>query len=256
MVDGAAYFPLVAQCPAASCANGDPIANAIADAGTKAYLEAIAKKAEKDLNVATAVLGVGGAIVRAVETVAETVATATAAARAAETVRVGAKGTATAETLIKNAADIDAAVLAARQAQLAGTDVSQAAKNIADLSTHTSGSTNRVVLGRWVEDGGYIAEAKVNGGIWYETPPGTFEKLTEGLSSDQARQLAWNVNQQFLKTQLQNGVLRIDLVGESIEQVLINRPTSFTAMEIKFLEQTASQYGYVRSGSSWMKVKQ
>jgi filamentous hemagglutinin len=59
MVDGVAYHPLVAQCPAASCTNGDSIAYAIADTGTSTYSEAVARKAEKDINIATAVLGGG-----------------------------------------------------------------------------------------------------------------------------------------------------------------------------------------------------
>ena len=64
VVEGVVYFPLVANCPAASCTTGDVIAQAIPDAGTNAYTEAVARKVEKDLNVATAVVGVGGAVVR------------------------------------------------------------------------------------------------------------------------------------------------------------------------------------------------
>jgi filamentous hemagglutinin len=37
MVDGIAYFPLVANCPAAGCANGSPIAYAVPDDGTKVF---------------------------------------------------------------------------------------------------------------------------------------------------------------------------------------------------------------------------
>ncbi|MFZ6773752.1 hypothetical protein ACO0LB_13645 [Undibacterium sp. SXout7W] len=71
MVDGNAYFPLIATCPAANCTNGDPIANAIPDAGTQAYNEALAKKQEKDFNIATTVLGLGSTILRAVQVVDE-----------------------------------------------------------------------------------------------------------------------------------------------------------------------------------------
>ncbi|MFZ6775047.1 hypothetical protein ACO0LB_20305 [Undibacterium sp. SXout7W] len=70
-VDGNAYFPLIANCPAANCTNGNPIANAIPDAGTQAYNEALAKKQEKDLNIATTVLGLGSTILRAVQVVDE-----------------------------------------------------------------------------------------------------------------------------------------------------------------------------------------
>jgi hypothetical protein len=48
------------------------IANAIPDAGTQAYNEALAHSAEKDLNIVTAVTGVAGAAVRAVGSLVET----------------------------------------------------------------------------------------------------------------------------------------------------------------------------------------
>jgi hypothetical protein len=38
-------------------------------------------------------------------------------------------------------------------------------------------------------------------------------------------------------------------------EVLTNRPNSFTAMEIKYLEANAQNYGYVRIGNSWIQVK-
>lgn len=86
-------------------------------------------------------------------------------------------------------------------------------------------------------------------------PPATFERLSVDLPSDQARQLTWSINQQFLIEQLQKGVPRIDLFGETIEQVLLNRPDSFTALELKFLAENADRFGYVRAGNSWMKVR-
>ncbi|WP_217429992.1 hemagglutinin repeat-containing protein [Rugamonas rubra] len=86
-VENAVYFPLVASCPAVSCTNGDPIANAIPDAATKAYNDAVARKSEKDFNIVTAVLGVGGAAARGVSTLTE-LGSATAAARNAVWARV------------------------------------------------------------------------------------------------------------------------------------------------------------------------
>ncbi|MFC5476383.1 hemagglutinin repeat-containing protein [Paraherbaspirillum soli] len=59
-VNGYAYFPLAADCPAASCTNGDPIAYAIADPGTKAYQEALAHQNERTFNIVTGFLGVAG----------------------------------------------------------------------------------------------------------------------------------------------------------------------------------------------------
>jgi filamentous hemagglutinin len=64
-VDGASYLPLMVDCPAVSCTNGDPIAFAIPDPGTQAYQEALARKIDKDLNAASLVFGLGGTLLRA-----------------------------------------------------------------------------------------------------------------------------------------------------------------------------------------------
>ncbi|WP_426107736.1 hemagglutinin repeat-containing protein [Massilia sp. TSP1-1-2] len=77
-VDGSVYFPLVANCPAVSCTNGDPIANAISDPGTSAYKKAVAEKAEKDLNVLSALTGGLGALTRSVGLISELGAATTA----------------------------------------------------------------------------------------------------------------------------------------------------------------------------------
>ncbi|MGF1732344.1 RHS repeat-associated core domain-containing protein [Photobacterium kasasachensis] len=135
-----------------------------------------------------------------------------------------------------------------------GTEANQFARQIAEMSTHVNQNLNRLVLGRWAENGGYIGEAKTNGGVWYETDSSFFSKLTDGLSDAEGRAKAWSVNEQFLQGQLERGVSRIDLYGETIREVLINRPNSFTAMEIKFLETNAKDFGYVRDGNSWIKV--
>jgi filamentous hemagglutinin len=70
-VDGSAYYPLVATCPAATCTNGDSIAFGIQDPGTSAYLEAISTRNAKYLNIGTGVLGLGGTIIRGASAVAE-----------------------------------------------------------------------------------------------------------------------------------------------------------------------------------------
>lgn len=84
IVDGATYYPLVAPCPAASCTNGDPIANAIADPGTSAYNEAVARKTEKDINIITAAGGVFSAAARGVNALTELATASGGAARVAE----------------------------------------------------------------------------------------------------------------------------------------------------------------------------
>ncbi|WP_215407187.1 hypothetical protein [Janthinobacterium sp. JC611] len=83
-VEGAVYFPLVAPCPAVSCTNGDPIANAIPDAGTKAYNEAVARKTEKEVEIFTAVLGLGGAAIRGAGAIVNLATKTSAVARGAE----------------------------------------------------------------------------------------------------------------------------------------------------------------------------
>ena len=120
-------------------------------------------------------------------------------------------------------------------------------KALAEQSTHGSGS--RVVLGKWIKGGGYIAEAETHGGIYFNTAEGVWDAL--GKDPD----LMWEVNEQFLRNQMEGGTGRIELVGESVSEVLKKRPDSFTAKEIHFLMQHAWEYGYELQGSIWIKVK-
>ncbi|AEK61565.1 hemagglutinin repeat-containing protein [Collimonas fungivorans] len=83
VVNGVTYFPLVANCPAAGCMTGDSIASALGDSATTAYLSAVQKQAERDLNIGSAVLGVAGSAVRAMGTLAELGQASTAANRIA-----------------------------------------------------------------------------------------------------------------------------------------------------------------------------
>ena len=39
----------------------------------------------------------------------------------------------------------------------------------------------------------------------------------------------------------------------SLEEILIKRQGSFSAMEIEFLSENAPAYGYTRFGNSWVK---
>ncbi|MEF2269951.1 hemagglutinin repeat-containing protein [Janthinobacterium sp. LS2A] len=80
-VEGAVYFPLAVPCPAVSCTNGDPIANAIPDVGTKAYNEAVARKTAKEVEIFTAALGVVGTAVRGVAVFTDLAAKASTTAR-------------------------------------------------------------------------------------------------------------------------------------------------------------------------------
>lgn len=122
---------------------------------------------------------------------------------------------------------------------------------------HLPGNVDRVVLGKWEgQDGGYIGEARSNGGIYYDTGQETWDNLTVGLSEDQVSDLGWQVNEQFLRTQMENGVSRIEYILDtqyaSLEEVVLKRHGSFSAMEIEFLTEVAPHYGYRRFGNSWM----
>lgn len=128
----------------------------------------------------------------------------------------------------------------------------------ADMSTHYIGDNpDRVVLGKWEgQDDGYIGEARAHGGIYYDTGDDAWDALTYGLSDTDETALTWQVNEHFLETQMENGVPRIEYVlGQysSIEDVLLKRQGSFSAMEIEFLNDNAPLYGYRRVGNAWVK---
>jgi LysM repeat protein len=129
------------------------------------------------------------------------------------------------------------------------------ADRIAEASTHRSGTIDRVVLGRHAgPDAGYIGEARRNGGIWYETPPGVWEAMTRGLSRSAGNERAWLVNESFLRQQMSRGVSRIDFVGETTSHVLRHHRDTFRAREIRFLDRVGPSYGYTRQGNSWVKT--
>ncbi|MFV9634411.1 hypothetical protein [Mycobacterium neumannii] len=140
-----------------------------------------------------------------------------------------------------------------------GSPTTDLAREVAQLSTHRFGDVDRVVLGKWDGlDGGYIGEARANGGIYYDTGPDTWNAIGDGLSKPDANAVGWLVNEQFLKTQMESGVARIDYIVEgtrfsSVDDVVRTDPDSFSAMEIKYLVQNAPSYGYERVGNSWVK---
>jgi hypothetical protein len=138
------------------------------------------------------------------------------------------------------------------------------AREVADLSTHHMPSptndlsnADRVVLGKWDgQDGGYIGEARHSGGIYFDTGDPTWNALERGLDATQAKALGWQVNEQFLRTQMENHVPRIDYVlpdgFDSVDQVARVRRESFSALEINYLNDNAALFGYERVGNSWV----
>jgi len=147
-----------------------------------------------------------------------------------------------------------------------GQPTSDLAQQVADYSTHhapvpTGGDpamADRVVLGRYAPEGGYIGEAKDHGGIYFDTGDDTWGALEHGLSKAQSDVLAWQVNENFLRTQLANHIPRIDYVlpagCDSVERVVEVYGHTFSAKEITFLKDNAAAFGYRQQGSSWVYV--
>ncbi|WP_249044864.1 WXG100 family type VII secretion target [Mycobacterium riyadhense] len=132
-------------------------------------------------------------------------------------------------------------------------------RQLADMSTHYVGDNpDRVVLGRFDgQDGGYIGEARGHGGIYYDTGRDAWDAIGHGLGSADADALGWQVNEQFLRGQMENGVSRIEYVLNdqypSLEAVVLKFPDSFSAKEIEFLVENAPKYGYRRVGNAWVR---
>ena len=127
--------------------------------------------------------------------------------------------------------------------------------------THYIGDNpDRVVLGKWDgQEAGYIGEARGNGGIYFDTGDPTWEALTAGLPKSVEQELVWPVNEQFLRTQMENQVGRIDYLLDNskyscLEDMILDRAGSYSAMEIEFLSNNAAAYGYERVGDSWVYV--
>lgn len=149
------------------------------------------------------------------------------------------------------------AALNLNDAYVNGLPTTELVRDVADLSTHRVGDADRVVLGKWDgQDGGYIGEARNNGGIYYDTGSEGWGNLVQGLSEQEAKALGWQVNEQFLRTQLENRVPQIEYIlpegFNSVDDVARIRRESFSALEINFLEQNAATYGYQRVGNSWV----
>lgn len=107
-------------------------------------------------------------------------------------------------------------------------------------------------------DGGYIGEARHNGGIYFDTGDDTWNAIGYGLDDAQSKALGWQVNEQFLRTQLENHVGRIDYMLDakytSLEHMAFDRFGTYSSMEVQFLKKYAADYGYERVGNSWVYV--
>ena len=61
------------------------------------------------------------------------------------------------------------------------------------------------------------------------------------------------INEKFLRQQLERGISRIDVVGETVEEIKRNAKGTARWLELDFLEREGRKYGYTRHGNSWVK---
>jgi uncharacterized protein YukE len=134
-------------------------------------------------------------------------------------------------------------------------------QHLSDMVTHYFGDNpDRVVLGKWDgQDGGYIGEARGHGGIFFDTGDPAWQALAQGLDKTTEQAVVWPVNENFLRTQMENHVGRIDYMlnserFSSLENMLFEDSGSYSAKEVEFLSENAAAYGYERVGNSWVYV--
>ncbi len=144
---------------------------------------------------------------------------------------------------------------------LRGNSTTTLQNHLADMATHYVGDNpDRVVLGRWDgQEGGYIGEARERGGIFFDTGTPTWKAMADGLEVPAEHAVAWAVNEQFLRTQMENQVGRIDYVldhsmYESLEDMAEERLGTYSSFEVNYLNDVAGAYGYERVGDSWIYV--
>jgi hypothetical protein len=131
---------------------------------------------------------------------------------------------------------------------------------VADMSTHYVGENpDRVVLGKFDgQEAGYIGEARGHGGIYFDTGNPVWDALTHGFGQGEERGLVWQVNEQFLRGQMESGASRIEYVlpdgFDSVEQLARVQRQSYSALEINFLKDNAAAYGYEQQGNAWVHV--
>jgi WXG100 family type VII secretion target len=145
------------------------------------------------------------------------------------------------------------AAKALRAAVPGSQEAADIAAMIARDSTHVHPPATRVVLGKWEQTGGYIAEAKANGGIWYETKPGVYDAA--------GKEATWATNEAFLRQQMQTGVPRLEFHGLNVEKELLKfdgvpfGDAPARVKEIRYLMDHASEFGYVRDGNTFVKAQ-
>jgi len=172
------------------------------------------------------------------------------AAKAAQAARVTAEA---AEVAVRTGSALNAAREIGTVARGSSAETALA-RYVAEQSTHTYWTVDRVVLGAYKPNPargflGYVDEAATNGGTVYNTTNNVW-KIIEPAGNNRA----WAVNREFMQSQLERGVPSFDLRGHSVSETLSIRRASDTASEIRYLQSHAYEYGYRQVGDSWVKV--
>ncbi len=138
---------------------------------------------------------------------------------------------------------------------------------IAQQSTHRvpapgqSTVPDRVILGAYGENKatgylGYTREAQQHGGIYYSTTSEVWDVIQPVAKGGNGR--GWAANREFVQSEMERGVARIELRGETIDDVFSDarRSKSDTANEINYLQDKGYEYGYRYSAdeNAWVKV--
>jgi hypothetical protein len=130
------------------------------------------------------------------------------------------------------------------------------ARYIAQESTHTFGTVDRVVLGPFKPNLardflGYVDEAAAKGGTVYNTTSDVWDVIRPAGNNR-----AWAVNREFMQSQLERGVASFEVKGETVSEIMSRplRAGTDRALEVRYLERYGYEYGYRQVGDSWVKA--
>ena len=171
------------------------------------------------------------------------------------TLTVGGTGAAIAEGACGDGDCTNEAVGVAQQLSKFGPDSAKGlglVEQLAQLSTRGAGAT-RVILGKYIEGSSqsYDKIAERLGGTYFKTADGVYNALGK------SRELAWQVNETFLRNQLMRRVVSFDFVIDIDDTLIQYRNVPWAELpprvrEIYFLLSNAQQYGYERIGNSFV----
>ena len=109
----------------------------------------------------------------------------------------------------------------------------------AAVEASIQGSGDRFVIGKYVSPEefqrtgqvGYVQEVQVRGGRYFDAGKTLWARLEQSG-------IAGEVNRQVIRRQMEKGISRIELAGETIQQAL-SRKGSWTVEEIRWIREFA-----------------